>query len=115
MAKTDFSIYQKEIAKNLRLLLEARGISGKRLSEETGIPDPTINRYLNGVRVPKIDNIIALSYYFAVPVGWLCGLPDDREITRSPDLDDLVRCYTLASDDDRAVVDAVLAKYKRIQ
>lgn len=41
--------------------LACKGWSQKKLADETGISESTVSRYLNGERVPKINNIHKIS------------------------------------------------------
>lgn len=98
----------------LRLLVDSRGITAKDLSRDANIPDATIYRYLHGDRVPKIDNIIAIAKFFEVSVDWLLGLNDDKRETWPPATLEVARRYSVASPDDRRVVEAALEKYKGV-
>lgn len=102
----------KAFSDRLRLLVDSRGITAKDLSREAHIPDATIYRYLHGDRVPKIDGIITIANYFKVSVDWMLGLTDEKHETWTPETLEVARRYTVASPDDRRVVEAVLEKYK---
>lgn len=41
--------------------LACKGWSQKKLADETGISESTVSRYLNGERVPKVNNIHKIS------------------------------------------------------
>ena len=104
----------KAFSDRLRLLVDSRGITAKDLSRESNIPDATIYRYLSGVRVPKIDNIITLAKFFGVSVDWLLGLNDDKSETWAPATLEVARRYNVASPDDRRIVEVTLEKYKGV-
>lgn len=100
-----------ELQKRLRALMEGRGLSGLMLSDATDIPAATINRYLNGNRVPKIDNMMTLADYFGVSVDYLIGRQDDVNDMYEADVQNMVRRYRMASAKDRAAVDLILSDY----
>jgi hypothetical protein len=54
-----------------------------------------------------------LSQYFRVSIDWLIGFSDDKFEALPPDIRDLVSLYSIASPDDRRVVEAVLSKYRK--
>lgn len=112
MGHTAFSDYMDTFANNLRVLIDSHGLTAKALSDESGIPDATIYRYLHKDRAPKLDNVIALAQFFDVSVDWLIGISDGRREGWTPSVVNAARLYSAASPDDRRVVDAVLEKYK---
>lgn len=114
MDTPDIRASYQAFSERLRLLVESRGTTAKDLSRDSNIPDATIYRYLSGNRVPKIDNVIALSRYFGVSVDWMLGLSDDKYETWTPATLEVARRYSVASPDDRRVVEAVLEKYKGV-
>lgn len=58
---------------NIRKLRKERGLSIKKLSKLTGVSAPTLSRYENGDRHPKIENWKKLADYFGVSVEYLQG------------------------------------------
>ena len=58
---------------NIRKLRKERGLSIRELSKLTGISAPTLSRYENGDRHPKIENWQKLADYFGVSVEHLQG------------------------------------------
>jgi len=75
------------------------------VSVETGIRPATLSRYLSGDRTPDLEYVAILADYFGVSMDWLMGRSDDGS--------ELMRLYSLASDDDKLVIDTILKKYKR--
>lgn len=45
---------------NLSRQLMKKGISQRELSIQTGIPEANISRYINGLRLPKLDTFIMI-------------------------------------------------------
>ena len=53
----------------LRELMDERGINQSQLGRETGIPQATISRYLNGTtKSLKFGTLKVLAEYFSVPM-----------------------------------------------
>lgn len=101
--------------KNLKALMESRGFSNLSFAEEIGITAPAISRYLTGNRKPELPYVVKIAQYFNVPIDWLLGLNGDRFDIMPQELQEVVYCYSLATLDDRHVVQAVLQKYKSKQ
>lgn len=97
----------------LAQLMESYGYTIKTLSEEIGMTPATLSRYTKGGRNPEISYILTLAEFFQVSVDWLLGLNDDRYDSLPADMRELVKLYTLASADDRKVIQVVLEKYKK--
>lgn len=104
----DYSKFQE----NLRSLIDGSGKSLRTTAADMGIAYPSLSRYLNGHRTPDLDYVIFLSQYYRVPIGWLLGFSEDRYDTLSPEKRELLTLYSLATPDDRRVVDAILNKYR---
>lgn len=68
------------IAERLVEVREANGYTRKRLSDELGIPYPTITKYENGQREPGHDYLIAFSRKFGVTIDSILGV----EIKKAP-------------------------------
>lgn len=105
----DFSIFRQ----NLRKLMESKGYNINSFSEEIGIPSATISRYLNGIRTPDITYVIRIANHFKVSVDWMFGLNGDKLEIFPKETQEVIELYSLASNDDRRVIQAVLNKYKR--
>lgn len=103
----DFTYFQE----NLKRLMSSRGFSMKALSEEVGITAATISRYLSGNRTPDLLQIVKIASYFNVSIDWLLGLNGDKFEVMPKEIQDIAHLYTLATPDDRRVVQAVLHKY----
>lgn len=88
----------------LTYLITQSGKLRAQIATETGIRPATLSRYVSGDRTPDLEYICILADYFGVTIDWLSGRTNETE--------ELVRLYTMASDDDKAVVDTVLQKYK---
>lgn len=81
------------------------GVNGAELSATSGVTTATISRYLNGLRMPTVENVILLADSLNVSVDYLLGLHDV--------LDDkiLTTAYSSASNDDKRVIWTLLERY----
>ena len=76
---------------------------------ETGVSKPTISRYLAGARLPDLRCITALCKFLGVSADWMLGLSDETPVGEDERISVL---YRRASDDDKAIIDMILKKYK---
>ena len=107
----DFNIFQKR----LRDLIDGRGKLVQEVAEDTGISKITLSRYLNNHREPDLKYVVALAQYFGVSIEWILGLNDERYDVLPPETQEIVHLFSLASYDDRRVIEAVLSKYREEQ
>lgn len=69
-----------KFSKHLRDLIEFYDYSQTELGKKTGVSQPTINRYLNGVREPSFDDLLLLCYILQTTPSEILGweeLPDE--------------------------------------
>ncbi|HAX30042.1 MAG TPA: hypothetical protein DCX96_02025 [Oscillibacter sp.] len=104
----DFTAFKK----NLRDLIESRGLYAKDIAAEINVSTPTLSRYLQGVREPELKYVVRLARYFGVSVDWLLGLSNDRYEAVPTEVREFATLYALASPDDRTIVETVLKKYR---
>lgn len=104
----DCTIFQERLGR----LMESRGFTMRSLAEEIGITPSTLSRYLSTNRVPDLAYVVKLAEYFNVSVDWLIGLNGDHFDILPKEIQDVAFLYSLATEDDRRVVQAVLNKYK---
>ena len=104
----DFAIFQKR----LRDLIESRSKLVQDVAEDTGISKITMSRYLNNHREPDLKYVVTLAQYFGVSVDWILGLSSNQYDALPPETQELVHLFSLASYDDRRVIEAVLSKYR---
>lgn len=60
------------IAQNLKLLMEKRGLSNSRLAREIHVHTSTVSNWLDGKEV-KAENLTALCEYFGCSLDYLAG------------------------------------------
>ena len=66
----------------LKYLMRMHGMTNSMLAERLHITSANIYRYLNGIRKPSVEKVLALADIFAVDVAWLIG---QRERYPRPD------------------------------
>ena len=68
-------IDKKETGINLRRIMDERGMSVKDIQQYLGLGSvQSVYHWLNGLSMPTVDNLYALSYLFHVSVDdMLCG------------------------------------------
>lgn len=68
-------IDKKKTGINLRLMMDERGLTVKDVQQYLGLGSvQSVYHWLNGLSMPTVDNLYALSYLFQVPVDDLiCG------------------------------------------
>ena len=52
----------------LRAVIESSGMSAKKISEQTGVPQPTITRFLNRERTITLPNVDRLAAFFGFEI-----------------------------------------------
>ena len=103
----DYTPFQE----NLKRLMSSRNFSMKLFGEEVGITAATLSRYLSGNRTPDLPYVVKIAEYFNVSIDWLLGLNGDKFDVLPKEIQVIAHLYTLATPDDRRVVQAVLHKY----
>lgn len=96
------------LTKNVQKLIKQNGISVRELERECGLPYATIKDLEN--HLPRIDRVEKIADYFGVSIDSLVGR---REETYSAEEKSLIALYRSATDEDKAVIDLVLSKYKK--
>ena len=66
----------KVFAERLKDLRLEQGLSTKKLGEALGCSGIAISRWEREVRIPNIENLVAIAKYFRVSTDYLCGLED---------------------------------------
>jgi transcriptional regulator with XRE-family HTH domain len=62
-----------EFAKRLKIAMQYRGCSGRKLCEMIGAHRSTVSQYLNSICEPKQDRLIAIAKSLNVSPEWLAG------------------------------------------
>ena len=60
----------------LKDLRAEQGIGQEKLADDIGVGHGTISLWENGLREPKMSNLILLAQYFDVTIDYLVGLED---------------------------------------
>lgn len=105
----DFTTFRK----NLRELIDSRGIYVKTVAHDIQIMPSSLSRYLNGVRTPETEVVIKLAFYFDVSVEWLLGIKQNKTATQQlpKEVVEFYKAYSIANDTDRAIIKLILDKY----
>lgn len=66
----------KIFAERLKELRLEMGLSTTKLGEAIGVSNVAISRWERELRIPNIENLVALAKFFRVSTDFLCGLED---------------------------------------
>ena len=101
-----------------RQILDRRGLSHDWRSRQIHATPATVSRYLTSDRVPRGENVAAVSSALNVSADYLLGLIDDectlkrdRRSGLDVEVSLLVSCYRKASSSDQRVIWTLLDKY----
>ena len=105
-------------SERLRQILGRRGVSQDWLARQIHATPATVSRYLTSDRVPRGENVAAVSSALNVSADYLLGLIDDectlkrdRRSGLDVEVSLLVSCYRKASSSDQRVIWTLLDKY----
>ena len=98
---------------HLKALVASTGKSLNTLSLEIGITTSTLSRYLSGDRKPELSIVFKIVDYFHVSIDWLFGSPGTENVRFDNDVLEVMKLYSIAADDDKEVVRAVLKRYSK--
>ena len=96
-------------------LLKQRGISQRMLAEMAHTTEATISRYLGDAkRMPRIDLVVSIAEALNVSTDYLLGLTSvPTRQSLSGEIEELICCYSNASESDKKVIWTVLEKYQQ--
>lgn len=60
-----------ETGKNIKGLLKLRGMNVSTIATKLGITNVAVYRWLSGMALPTVDNLILLSYYLGVSIDYI--------------------------------------------
>ena len=66
----------KIFCERLKELRQERKLSTLALSQALKVSDSTISRWENEMRIPNIENLVAIAKFFGVTADYLLGLED---------------------------------------
>ena len=107
----DYQIFRE----NLRQLVAGSGKTIQVLAAELSMSTPTLSRYLAGKRTPDLPYVVKISEYFNISIDWLLGLNGEKFDVMPPEIQEVALLYSIATKDDRRVVQAVLGQYKEAE
>lgn len=118
------------IMNRIKELRMKKGKTLDQMQDETGIKRGTISNYENGKTEPKLETWQKLADYFDVPVGYLQGVTDEKELTAKYAMDIMNDIYTSRfqklktehseqlsdmdnlSDDDKRLIGSILRNFE---
>ncbi|MDR0248730.1 MAG: helix-turn-helix domain-containing protein [Oscillospiraceae bacterium] len=103
----------KTFARQLKKIMDERGMTQKWLSDRAGVNAPTVSRYLGGKNLPEVHIIMALAKALNVTVDYLCGLTDTERKPESLGSEQalLLKCYERADAQDKKTLWTLLGRY----
>jgi len=60
-----------KFGENLKELIGERNLTAKQFAIEIGVAPPTVTRYINGIRMPDINNLVLIADYFNCSIDYL--------------------------------------------
>lgn len=99
--------------KRLSDLLYQRNLSQKELAAMSNTTEATISRYLSRDRTPRVEIVISIAKALNVTTDYLLGITDNPTVCGddSSEANELLRCYSCSTNDEKRIVWAVLGKY----
>lgn len=99
--------------KRLSDLLYQRNLSQKELAAMSNTTEATISRYLSRDRTPQVEIVISIAKALNVTTDYLLGITDNPTVCGddSSEANELLRCYSCSTNDEKRIVWAVLGKY----
>lgn len=98
-------------ARQLKSLIESKGLSQRILADRINTTEATISRYTAGVRTPNIETAVEIAGVLGVSMDTLVGIEPPVQQRQAPDITVLIECYSKASLADRQVLWALLDRY----
>ena len=98
--------------KNLNDLIVSHGMMRKDFAEMVGISPISVTRYFTEQREPDIRSVYKSAQAFGVSMDWLLGVSVNRGSGFADDATEFANLYSIATEDDRKVIQAVLSKYR---
>ena len=105
-------IDENEIYERIGDLVVNTGKPQYEIAEKIGIRPSTLSRYMTKRQLPDLRYMISLARYFGVSLDWLVGIGPERQESYTPEQRELIDLYSVASEDDKSVIHAVLKKYR---
>lgn len=78
MKEVIFFDYQSKFSTKLRDLIEEKGITKQKLSEEIGVSRQAISQYCDGSTVPNADKFLKIAEFFDVSLDYLVGKTESK-------------------------------------
>ncbi len=98
-------------AKQLKALIDSRGLTQRKVAELIDTTETTISRYVSGDRTPNIETTVELARVIGVSLDTLVGVDTPDQPKQPPDIGILISCYKKASAADQRVLWTLLDRY----
>lgn len=102
----DYEMFRK----NIRMLMDSRGMTMKDLSLAINMNTTSITRYFYD-RNPDTMSLWRIADFFDVSIDWLLGRTVSRYESLPPELIRIANLYQGATKNDKLVIDTILQKY----
>lgn len=108
--KSDASINWEVFRANLQKLLDSRGLTATDFARDANMSPGTVLRWMYE-RTPDILAAVITADYFGVSLDWLIGRTDNQYNELPQNIRELADRYSVASQQDKLIVDTLLSKY----
>lgn len=81
----------------IKIMIEERNITQKKLADDLKMPPSTLGNYLNGIREPDFNTLILIAKYFSVSTDYLLGYSANTEFIINHKEDELLRIFKTIS------------------
>lgn len=105
-------MYDKaSFARQLKSIMEKRGVLQRTIAEELQTTEATISRYCKGIRTPDIETAVEIARVLNVSLNELVGVDPPGKVRVPPDVAILVSCYNKATTQQREALWAIISSY----
>lgn len=98
-------------AKQLKKLIDKRGLTQRALADRINTTETTVSRYVSGDRTPNIETAVQLASVLNVDLDTLVGVEPPAPVRQAPEIGILISCYEKASAADRQVLWSLFDRY----
>ena len=102
----------EKFRENLRKISLARQVTFTEIATACGIAPTTVYRYLMGLRKPDLNSIVQIASVYGVTIEWLLGMDTPIKRTVTPEEDELLNLFYIASPDDKKSIRKILHNYE---
>ncbi len=100
---------------NTTKYMQTHGYSVRSFAPICGIPVPTLARYVSGDTPVNITGLVKIAKAMNVTTDWLLGITASQSTDLPPEIRRFIDVYSIASEGDKKVINALLDKYKPLE